>query len=60
MTENEITKVRSIIIQQIEFLGNCVLSGEYVSDQMCGYSDTVTGLIMALCALEKIHQHASF
>lgn len=56
MTENEITKVRSIIIQQIEFLGNCVLSGEYVSDQMCGYSDTVTGLIMALCELEKIHQ----
>lgn len=51
MQESDREKIRSIIIEQIEYFGKLVLAGEYVTTEMCGYADTVCSLIESLCML---------
>lgn len=53
MKESDKEKVRSIIIEQIEYFGKLVLAGEYVATEMCGYADTVCSLIESLRVLEE-------
>lgn len=51
--ESDREKIRSIIIEQIEYFGRLVLAGEYVTAEMCGYADTVCSLIQSLRMLEE-------
>lgn len=53
MQESDREKIRSIIIEQIEYFGKLVLAGEYVTTEMCGYADTVCSLIESLRVLEE-------
>lgn len=53
MKESDKEKVRSIIIEQIEYFGKLVLAGEYITTEMCGYADTVCSLIQSLCVLDE-------